>query len=139
MPSRPLAAALVALFAVLAPGAAQAQEGFRNLTADQAQTLVSLARDFLRDEDTPAERYRACLVPLDGRVGDPQHKERMDEALKVVEGAVRRMGYSRYPDITDDYERRRLGKMLGEGAWMREFRAEMSKCLEEPAGSQAGR
>jgi hypothetical protein len=51
----------------------------------------------------------------------------------MVEGAVRRMGYRSYTEISDDYERLRLAKMLGEKQWMKQFRVEVGQCLDRAA------
>jgi hypothetical protein len=45
------------------------------------------------------------------------------------------MGYKQYADITDDYERLRLAKMLGERGWLKQFRTDVTACLAAP---QAG-
>ena len=57
----------------------------------------------------------------------------MHEALALVEGAVRRMGYPSYAAITDDYERMRLAKMLAEKAWMKQFRIDVGQCPDRAA------
>jgi hypothetical protein len=100
----------------------------RNLSADEGRTLVALAQDFFPDEEEA--RYRECIVPVDAAMADPAQKAQMQDALSLVLGGARRMGYSSYPEITDDYERQRLAKMIAEGQWMRGFRSDLGRCLE---------
>jgi hypothetical protein len=131
----PVIAVLVALglasgIAVRVNGASEAPQ-WRNLTAEEGRTLLSLARDFHPDEEDA--RYIECMQPVDAAAADPEQKALMQEALSLAVGGVRRMGYTSYADITDDYERRRLAKMLAEGQWMRGFRADFGKCLERSA------
>ena len=120
---------LTLLTLLLACALAQADAGFENLTADQARTLLSLAHDFDSEEERPQSAYRTCLAPYDARAKDPAQLEQMQDALKIVEGAARRMGYPNYPDITDEYERLRLAKMLGANGWLKQFRNEVTACL----------
>jgi hypothetical protein len=49
--------------------------------------------------------------------------------MNMVEGALRRMGYQRYEDISDEYERVRMAKIFAERHWMRSFRDSMQRCL----------
>jgi hypothetical protein len=126
--------ALVAL-ALLATVQALAQSPakFTHLTAEQAQTLLALAHDYHPRDGVPESHYTSCLAPYDAQAGNAQDRQRMDEALGLVEGAVRRMGYTSYAGITDEYERMRLAKMLAEKQWMKQFRAEVGQCLDRAA------
>jgi hypothetical protein len=134
IPSRfriPLVAVLVAIglasgIAVQVNGAPEAPQ-WRNLTAEEGRTLLSLARDFHPEEEEA--RYLQCMQRVDAAAADPEQKAQMQEALSLAVGGVRRMGYTSYADITDDYERRRLAKMLAEGQWMRGFRKGLGECL----------
>jgi len=118
----PLALALLGSLALADPG-------FENLTADEARTLLSLARDFDSEEERPQPAYQICLAPFDAQATDAAKREQMQEALKMVQGASRRMGYLNYADITDEYERLRLAKMLGERGWLKQFRTDVTACL----------
>ena len=108
---------------------AQADTGYENLSAEQARTLLSLARDFDAENERPPAAYQACIAPYDAQAKDPAQREQIQDALKVVDGAARRMGYPNYPDITDEYERLRLAKMLGSSGWLKQFRTEVTGCL----------
>jgi hypothetical protein len=118
-------------------GAAQAMGQpavkFTHLTAEQAQTLLALARDYHPREGVAESHYTSCIAPYDMQAGNAQDRHSMDEALVLVEGAVRRMGYPSYAAITDDYERMRLAKMLAEKQWMKQFRADVGQCLDRAA------
>jgi hypothetical protein len=110
--------------------AAQPAAKFTNLTLAQAQTLLALARDYHPREGLPESQYASCIAPYDVQAGNAQDRQRMDEALVLVDGAVRRMGYTSYAAITDDYERTRLARMLGEKRWIKQFRTEVGQCLD---------
>lgn len=131
---RAAARALVAL-ALLGAAAVMAQSAakFTQLAPDQVQTLLALARDYHPRDGVPESHYTNCLAPYDAQAGNAQDKQRMDEALGLVEGAVRRMGYTSYTAITDEYERMRLAKMLAEKQWMKQFRADIGQCLDRSA------
>ncbi len=129
-PTRALIA-LALLGAVQAMGQSPAK--FTHLTADQAQTLLALAHDYHPRNGVPESHYTSCLVPYDAQAGNVQGRQRMDEALGLIEGAVRRMGYTSYAAITDEYERTRLAKMLAEKQWMKQFRADVGQCLDRAA------
>jgi hypothetical protein len=101
-----------------------------SLTPSQGQTLLKLARDFFPQDELADDHYVRCIQPYDASARDPQVKAEIDESLKMVQGASRRMGYREYVEISDDYERLRLAKMLGEGRWLREFRTGVGRCLE---------
>jgi hypothetical protein len=130
-PRIPLITALVAvgfaLGVLLSMNGSADTPTFRNLSLDESRTLTALAQDFFPDQEEA--RYAACIAPVDAAIADPAQKAQMQDALSLVLGGARRMGYSSYPDITDDYERRRLAKMIAEGQWMRGFRSELGKCL----------
>jgi hypothetical protein len=130
-PRIPLITALVAIgFALgvlLSMNGSADTPTFRNLSPDESRTLIALAQDFFPDQEEA--RYAACIAPVDTAIADPAQKAQMQDALSLVLGGARRMGYSSYPDITDDYERRRLAKMIAESQWMRGFRSELGKCL----------
>jgi len=123
--------ALVLLGAIEA--AAEPVAKFTNLTPEQAQTLLALAHDYHQRDGVPESHYTSCIAPYDVQAGNAEDRQRMDEALMLVEGAVRRMGYPSYAAITDDYERLRLAKMLGEKQWMKQFRVEVGQCLDRTA------
>jgi hypothetical protein len=113
----------------LACALAQADSGYENLSPDQARTLLSLARDFDAENERPPAAYQACLAPYDAQAKDPAQREQIQDALKIVQGAARRMGYPNYPDISDEYERLRLAKMLGSSGWLKQFRIDLTTCL----------
>jgi hypothetical protein len=120
----------IALLALpLACALAQADTGYQNLSPQQARTLLSLARDFDAENERPPAAYQLCIAPFDAQAQDPAQREQMLDALKVVDGAARRMGYPNYPDITDEYERLRLAKMLGANGWLKQFRTQVTACL----------
>jgi hypothetical protein len=125
----------LAALALLATAQAMAQSGakFTHLTADQAQTLLALAHDYHPRDGVPESHYTSCLAPYDAQAGNAQDRQRMDQALGVVEGAVRRMGYTSYAAITDEYERMQLAKTLAEKQWMKQFRADVGQCLDRAA------
>jgi hypothetical protein len=102
-----------------------------NLTPQQAETLLQIARDLVPREELADSAYSACIDVQDKAAGDPAEKQALDEALKLVDGASRRMGYRAYTEIGDEYERLRLAKMLGEGPWMRQFKRSLESCLDE--------
>jgi len=131
------------LLATLAAGAgallaAGDEAAFQNLTALQGRTLLALARDYDPDsEDRAQAAYPACVVRYDKAASDPAARAQMEESFALIEGAVRRMGYKNYPDISDEYERLRLAKILGERGWLKQFRTEVSACLAAaPSGSR---
>ena len=83
---RALVRALVglALFAI-AQTMAQAAAKFAHLTAEQAQTLLALAHDYHPRDGVPESHYTGCLAPYDAQAGNAQDRQRMDEALGLVE------------------------------------------------------
>jgi hypothetical protein len=113
-----------------AQATAQPPAKFINLTPGQAQTLLALAHDYHPRDGVAESQYAGCIAPYDVQAGNAQDRQRMDEALMLVDGAVRRMGYTSYAAIVDDYERTRLAKMLGERQWMKQFRTEVGQCLD---------
>lgn len=128
------ARALLALALLAAPQAiAQPAAKFTNLTAEQAQTLLALAHDYHPRDGVAESHYTSCIASYDLQAGNAQDRESMDQALALVGGAVRRMGYLSYAAITDDYERMRLAKMLAEKAWMKQFRIDVGQCLDRAA------
>lgn len=124
----------VASTSVVARDAAPATQawaaGLKNLTPQQGQTLLKLARDLFPNPELPDSNYTVCVDPYDVAASDPQAKAEMEEALKTVEGASRRMANTAYVDITDDEERLRLAKMLADGRWMRGFKKSVGACLD---------
>jgi hypothetical protein len=126
------AATLVLLTALCAGAlpAARADASFENLTAEQGRTLLALARDFdAEGEERPGPAYAACVARYDAEAADPADRVQMEESFQLIVGAVRRMGYQQYADISDDYERLRLAKILGERGWLKRFRTEVIVCL----------
>ena len=126
-----------ALIVVVLLGAVQATAQpaakFANLTSEQAQTLLALAHDYHPRDGVAESQYTTCIRPYDVQAGNAQDRQSMDEALALVEGAVRRMGYPSYAAITDEYERMRLAKMLAEKQWMKQFRIDVGLCLDRVA------
>jgi len=123
--------ASIPTFAKEAAPATQAwAAGLKNLTPQQGQTLLQLARDLFPNPELADSNYTACVDPFDVAAGDPQAKAEMEEALKTVEGASRRMANTAYIDISDDEERLRLAKMLADGRWMRGFKKSIGACLD---------
>jgi len=102
----------------------------KNLTPEQGETLLKLGHDLFPHDEIPDAKLTACIDPVDAAAGDPQSKQAVDDALGIVEGAARRMGYKTYTDISDDDERERLAKMLAEGRWMRQFKKSLEACLK---------
>ena len=133
--SRLLMAALATLFTATFAGASVADDkdawaaALKHLTPTQGRTLLHLTRDFFQHEELADSHYTRCIDPYDAAASDPQTKETIDESLKLVEGASRRMGYTAYTEISDDYERLRLAKMLAEGRWLRQFKKGVQQCL----------
>ena len=94
------------------------------------QTLLALAHDYHPRDGVGESSYATCIAPYDAPAGNAQDKQSMDDAMALVEGAVRRMGYPSYPAITDDYERMRLATILAEKGWMKQFRIDVGQCLD---------
>ncbi len=117
---------------LLAVGQAVAQPAakFAKLSREQVQTLLALAHDYHPRDGAGESNYATCIAPYDAQAGNAQDKQSMDEAMALMEGAVRRMGYPSYPAITDDYERMRLATMLAEKGWMKQFRIDVGECLD---------
>jgi hypothetical protein len=125
-------AALAGLLIGMSPVAATAAEWtaeLHSVTPEQGRTLLALARDFFQHPELPDAPYILCIAPVDAAASDSEAKASLADAMEVVEGATRRMGYTSYPDISDEYERLRLSKMLAEGRWMRQFKKSMEQCL----------
>lgn len=101
----------------------------RNFTPDQASTLQAIARDLFPQPELKAADFERCILQLDASVGSDEDREGIAGAMDMVEGALRRMGYRRYEDISDEYERVRMAGMFAERQWMRGFRASMDRCL----------
>ncbi len=104
--------------------------GLKNLTTQQGQTLLQLARDLFPNPELADSNYTVCVDPYDVAASDPQAKAEMEEAFKTVEGASRRMANTAYINISDDDERLRLAKMLADGRWMRGFKKSVGACLD---------
>jgi hypothetical protein len=121
--------ALFAALVVCVSWQARAEPAFENLTPEQGRALLALARDFDAQEDHEAAAYDRCVARYDAQARDPGGRQPIEEALKMVKGAARRMGHERYADISDQDERLRLAKMLSERGWLKSFRAEISACL----------
>ncbi len=128
-----LAAALAVVAALPSIGRADDTASWtsslKHLTPAQGQTLLKLSRDFYPHDELGDEPYARCIDPYDAAAADPQAKQALEESLQLVQGASRRMGYPDYFEISDDYERLRLAKMLGESPWLRAFRAKLRDCL----------
>lgn len=120
--------AVALLWAVQAT--AQPAAKFAKLTPEQVQTLLALAHDYHPRDGVGESNYATCIAPYDAQAGNAQDRQSMDDAMALVEGAVRRMGYPSYPAITDDYERMRLATMLAEKGWMKQFRIDVGQCLD---------
>jgi hypothetical protein len=81
-------------------------------------------------DGVPESSCATCIAPYDAQAGNAQDKQTMDDAIALVEGAVRRMGCPSYPASTDDYERMRLVTILAEKGWMKQFRIGVGQCLD---------
>lgn len=123
------AGVLLATAAAKPAGAADWAASLRNLTPSQGQTLLALARDFFQHPELADAYYTVCIDPYDRAAADPQAKAALEESMDLVDGATRRMGYRSYADISDEYERVRLSKMLAESRWMRQFKKSVEQCL----------
>lgn len=104
--------------------------GLENLTPEQGQTLLKIARDLFPHQGLADSNYTVCIDPYDVAASDPQVKADVQDALKTVAGASRRMANTAYVDISDDAERVRLAKMLADGRWMRGFKKAVGACLD---------
>ncbi|MEX0958879.1 MAG: hypothetical protein WDZ63_06280 [Burkholderiales bacterium] len=111
-------------------------DNLSNLEADEALTLFKLSRDLFPDPGLDDAAYMACIDPVDAAAADAQERAAIDNAMGLIDGAMRRMGHERYSDIADDYERTRMSKMLTEGRWLRQFRLRVGECLTARAGQQ---
>ena len=110
--------------------AAQPAAKFAKLTPQQVHTLLALAHDYHPRDGVSESSYATCIAPYEVPVGNAQDKQSMEDAMALVEGAVRRMGYPSYPAISDDYERMRLATVLAEKGWMKQFRIDVGQCLD---------
>ncbi|MGH8631369.1 MAG: hypothetical protein ACREU7_11495 [Burkholderiales bacterium] len=119
------------LFAIAANPASGADwaASLQNLTPVQGRTLLALARDFFQHPELSDSHYTVCIDPYDTAAADPQAKASLEESMELVKGASRRMGYDSYAEISDEYERLRLSKMLAEGRWLRQFKKSVGQCL----------
>jgi hypothetical protein len=70
--------------------------------------------------------YTVCIDPYDAAARDPQAKAEMQDAIKTVEGASRRIANTAYVNISDDDERIRLAN----DRWMRGFKKTVAACLD---------
>ena len=110
--------------------AAGSDRAFQSLTPDQSRTLVAMARDFdPQSEGRQESAYAACIGRYDADAADSTKRAQIEESFALIDGAARRRGYEHYADITDDYERLRLAKMLGERGWLKQFRSDVVACL----------
>ena len=75
---------VVALLGVV-PALAQSTAKFAHLTTEQAQTLLALAHDYHPRDGVPESHFTSCLAPYDAQAGNAQDRQRMDEALGLVE------------------------------------------------------
>lgn len=135
-----LVVCLVLCLPVAAPAAQTAAataawaDNLSNLEADEALTLLNISRDLFPDPVLDDAAYMACIDPIDAAAADGQERAAIDNAMGLIDGAMRRMGHERYSDIADDYERTRMSKMLTEGRWLRQFRLRVGECLTARAG-----
>lgn len=111
--------------------------GLKNLTPEQAQTPLKIARDLFPGQDLPDSNYTLCVDPYDAAASDPQVKADVLDALKTVEGASRRIANTTYVDISDADERVRLAKILADGRWMRGFKKSVGACLDAQPEAKA--
>jgi hypothetical protein len=103
----------------------------KNMSQQQGQTLLQVARDLLPHGEQTDARIVNCLALVDARASDPQYRHGLDESVKLTAIASRRRtGDKSYIEITDNGERVRLAKMLSEGGWLRQFRAGLLDCLK---------
>jgi hypothetical protein len=124
-----------------APAAARADatiaawaESRINLSAEEALTLQEIARDLFPDAGRAGIDYARCVDEVDVAAADPEERASIDNAMGLVQGALRRLGHARYGDIADDDERARMAKMLTEGRWLRKFRVGVGRCLAAGTG-----
>jgi hypothetical protein len=137
-PATVLAAAVVGLALSISTGSTSAAEdtnawaaGLKNLTPAQGKTFLKIARDLFQHEELSDSNYTACIDPFDSAASDPAAKAATEEALNMVQDGTRRMGYTAYVDITDEYERVRLAKNLADIRWLRNFKKSVEQCLRE--------
>jgi hypothetical protein len=119
---------LIAVIAIPANGGDWSTE-LQNITQEQGRTLLALSRDFFQHPELSDAHYTVCIDPYDTAAADPEAKASLEDALQIVQGASRRMGYTSYREITDEYERLRLSRMLAEGRWLRQFKKSLEQCL----------
>jgi hypothetical protein len=127
MQQRPMARVAVWLAAMCAMSAGAAET--RNFSPEQARTLHAIARDLFPQPELSDADFDRCILQADANAGSEQDREDIAGAMNMVEGALRRMGYQRYEDISDEYERVRMAKIFAERHWMRSFRDSMQRCL----------
>lgn len=131
-----LAAVLSGFLFLTPPALAAAGEtnawaaGLKNLTPQQGLTLLVIARDLFPHDEIADSKYTACIDPVDTAAADPQEKAAVEDAMLMVAGATRRMGYQVYTEISDVDERMRMSKMLADGRWMRKFKKSVGECLD---------
>jgi len=128
-----LSASTLSLSADAAESASAWAAGLKNLTPEQGETLLRLARDLFPQEQLADSKFTACIDPYDAAASDPQTKQAIEDSIGMAEGAARRMGYKTYTGISDDEERERMAKMLAEGRWMRQFKKSLETCLKAEA------
>jgi hypothetical protein len=102
--------------------------GLKNLTPEQGQTLLKVARDLFPHQELADSSYTVCIDPYDAAALDPRAKAEIQDGLKTVEGASRRIANTAYVNISDDDERIRLAKMLADGRWMGGFKKTVAAC-----------
>lgn len=108
----------------------------KNLSAKDGRTLFAIAHDLFPGQSFSDARYTACIDAFDDAAADPAEKAAAEEAMSLVVGAARRMGYHSYEDIADEQERLRMARMLAEGRWMRRFKKGMEECLNAQPQAQ---
>ncbi|MFO1352055.1 MAG: hypothetical protein U1F68_15815 [Gammaproteobacteria bacterium] len=101
----------------------------KNLTQAEGRTLLRLARDLFPHAELESSHYTRCIDPFDEAASDLQSRETALESLNLINGAIRRMGYTTYADISDEEERLRLAKMLAENRWIKRFSTGVGQCL----------
>ena len=132
-----LAALLMSLCAPLSAAGGEAAawaQGLRHISAEDGLTLLRISHDLFPDSPRDDAAFRACIDGFDRAAADPDERAAIDDAMSMVLGASRRMGYMSYVEIADEYERPRLARMLADGRWMRGFRQGMQECLARRDG-----
>jgi hypothetical protein len=114
-----------------AQDAAAWPDSLQNLTAEQGNTLLQMARDLLPAEQQADARIGVCLSRVDAAASEAIYKQGLADSVKLAGiAAHRRTGDRRYIDIANNSERVRLAKMLSEGGWLRQFRVQLTACMQ---------